>query len=157
LWLCSRRNPVVAGMVAVLLMLGTSLGMIISKGGVVIPPAAACGIAVLPFESLTQDNENAFFADGVYNGVSTKLAKLGDLQVISHKSGTKYRGTRNAKEIGRVLNVAYVLEGIVQRSAGRIHVDVQLIDTRNDSHIWAEKYDREINDVFTLQSEIAQK
>ena len=79
------------------------------------------------------------------------------LQVISHNSVTKYRGVRNAKEVGRALNVADVLDGTVQRSAGRIHVNVQLIDTRNDSHVWAEKYDRDVNDVFTLQSEIAQK
>jgi TolB-like protein/predicted Ser/Thr protein kinase len=157
LWLWSRRNPVVAGMAALLLMLGTSMGVIISKGGVVIPSAATRGIAVLPFVSLTRDKENAFFADGMYDGVSTKLAKLGNLQVISHNSGAKYRGARNAQEIGRALKVAYVLNGTVQRSVGRIHVNVQLVDTRNDSHVWAGKYDRAINDVFTLQSEIAQK
>ena len=157
LWLWSRRNPIVAGMAALLLLLGTSVGVIISKGGLAIPPPPPHGIAVLPFESLTRDNENAFFANGVYDGVSTKLAKLANLQVISHNSVTKYRGVRDAKEVGRALNVAYVLDGTVQRSAGRIHVDVQLIDTRNDSHVWAEKYDRDVNDVFALQSEIAQK
>jgi TolB-like protein/tRNA A-37 threonylcarbamoyl transferase component Bud32 len=157
LWLWSRRNPVIAGMAALLLLLGTSVGVIISKGGVVIPPAAASGIAVLPFESLTRDNENAFFADGMYDGVSTKLAKLANLEVISRISGAAHRGARNAQEIGRALKVAYVLNGTVQRSAGRIHVNVQLIDTRNNSRLWAEKYDRDMNDVFTLQSEIAQK
>jgi TolB-like protein/tRNA A-37 threonylcarbamoyl transferase component Bud32 len=157
LWLWSRRNPVIAGMAALLLLLGTSVGVIILKGGVVIPPAATRGIAILPFENLTRDNENAFFADGMYDGVSTKLAKLANLEVISHISGAAYRGARNAPEIGRALKVAYVLNGTVQRSAGRIHINVQLIDTRNNSRLWAEKYDRDMNDVFTLQSEIAQK
>jgi len=157
LWLWSRRNPIVAGMAALLLMLGISLGIIISKGSMASQSAATAGIAVLPFESLTRDNENAFFADGVYDGVSTKLAKLADLQVISHNTVRKYRGARDAKEIGRALNVAYVLDGTVRRSAGRIHVTVQLMNTRNDSHVWAAKYDRDISDVFTLQDEIAQK
>ena len=93
----------------------------------------------------------------MYDGVSTKLAKLANLEVISHISGAAYRGARNAQEIGRALKVAYVLNGTVQRSAGRIHVNVQLIDTRNNSRLWVEKYDRDMNDVFTLQSEIAQK
>jgi serine/threonine protein kinase len=157
LWLWSRRNPVLVGMAALLLMLGTSLGVIISKQSRITPPASTRAIAVLPFESLARDDENAFFANGICDGVSTKLAKLANLPVISHSSGAKYRGARDAKEIGRVLNVTYVLDGTVQRSAGKIHVNVQLIDTRNDSHVWAQKYDRDVADVFTLQSEIAQK
>src|SRR5947208_12281736 len=120
-------------------------------------PAAASGIAVLPFESLSSDKENAFFADGVYDGVSTKLAKVANLKVISHNSVAKYRGARNTQEIGRALNVAYVLEGSVRRETGRIHLNAQLIDTRTDAHVWAQEYDRALNDVFTLQSEIAQK
>jgi len=118
---------------------------------------AASGIAVLPFESLSSDKENAFFAGGVYDGVSTKLAKVANLKVISHNSVAKYRGARNTQEIGRALNVAYVLEGSVRREAGRIHLNAQLIDTRTDAHVWAQEYDRDLNDVFTLQSEIAQK
>jgi TolB-like protein len=156
-WRWSRRNPVITAVAALLLMLGTSLVMIISKGSVVIPPSAMGGIAVLPFQSPTQDSENAFFAYGVYEGVSTKLAKLTNLQVVSHQSLLKYQSAHNAKEIGRALNIPYVLHGTVQRSAGRILVNVQLIDTRNNSLLWSEKYDREVNDVFTLQSDIAQK
>ena len=121
------------------------------------PPPAAIGIAVLPFESLSPEKENAFFADGVYDGVSTKLAKVANLKVISHNSVAKYRGARNTHEIGRALNVTYVLEGSVRREAGRIHLNAQLIDTRTDAHVWAQEYDRDLNDVFTLQSEIAQK
>jgi eukaryotic-like serine/threonine-protein kinase len=157
LWLWSRRNPVVAGMAALLVMLGTSVGVMISKGGLATQPPPTRGIAVLPFESLTPDDKNAFFAEGVYDGVSTKLAKLASLQVISHNSVAKYRGVHNAQKIGRALNVAYVLDGTVQRSAGKIHVNVQLLDTRNNSHVWAEQYDRDVSDVFALQSEIAEK
>jgi serine/threonine-protein kinase len=155
-WRWTRRNPVVAGMAALLLMLGSTVGVMIWNGEMASPPAAS-GIAVLPFESLSSDKENAFFADGVYDGVSTKLAKVANLKVISHNSVAKYRGARNTQEIGRALNIAYVLEGSVRREAGRIHLNAQLIDTRTDAHVWAQEYDRDLNDVFTLQSEIAQK
>src|SRR5581483_8023901 len=152
----TRRNPLVAGMAALLLMLGSTIGVMIWNGETA-GPSAASGIAVLPFESLSSDKENAFFADGVYDGVSTKLAKVANLKVISHNSVAKYRGARNTKEIGRALNVAYVLEGSVRREAGRIHLNAQLIDTRTDAHVWAQEYDRDLSDVFALQSEIAQK
>jgi TolB-like protein/tRNA A-37 threonylcarbamoyl transferase component Bud32/Flp pilus assembly protein TadD len=155
-WRWTRRNPVVAGMAALLLVLGSTVGVMIWNGEMAGPPAAS-GVAVLPFESLSADKENAFFADGVYDGVSTKLAKVANLKVISHNSVAKFRGARNTQEIGRALNVAYVLEGSVRREAGRIHLNAQLIDTRTDAHVWAQEYDRNLNDVFTLQSEIAQK
>jgi TolB-like protein/tRNA A-37 threonylcarbamoyl transferase component Bud32 len=155
-WRWARRNPVVAGMAALLLALGSTVGVMIWNGEMASPPAAS-GIAVLPFESLSSDKENAFFADGVYDGVSTKLAKVANLKVISHNSVAKYRGARNTQEIGRALNIAYVLEGSVRREAGRIHLNAQLIDTRTDAHVWAQEYDRDLNDVFALQSEIAQK
>jgi len=155
-WRWTRRNPVIAGMAALLLILGSTVGVMIWNGEMAAPPAAS-GIAVLPFESLSSDKENSFFADGVYDGVSTKLAKVANLKVISHNSVAKYRGARNTQEIGRALNVAYVLEGSVRREAGRIHLNAQLIDTRTDAHVWAQEYDRALNDVFTLQSEIAQK
>jgi TolB-like protein/tRNA A-37 threonylcarbamoyl transferase component Bud32/Flp pilus assembly protein TadD len=155
-WRWTRRNPVVAGMAALLLVLGSAVGVMIWNGEMAGPPAAS-GIAVLPFESLSSDKENAFFADGVYDGVSTKLAKVANLKVISHNSVAKYRGARNTQEIGRALNVAYVLEGSVRREAGRIHLNAQLIDTRTDAHVWAQEYDRDLSDVFALQSEIAQK
>jgi TolB-like protein/Tfp pilus assembly protein PilF len=155
-WRWTRRNPVVAGMASLLLVLGSAIGVMIWNGEMAGPPAAS-GVAVLPFESLSPDKENSFFADGVYDGVSTKLAKVANLKVISHNSVAKYRGARNTQEIGRALNVAYVLEGSVRREAGRIHLNAQLIDTRTDAHVWAQEYDRDLNDVFTLQSEIAQK
>jgi eukaryotic-like serine/threonine-protein kinase len=155
-WRWTRRNPVIAGMAALLLALGSTVGVMIWNGEMASPQAAS-GIAVLPFSSLSSDKENAFFADGVYDGVSTKLAKVANLKVISHNSVAKYRGARNTQEIGRALNVTYVLEGSVRREAGRIHLNAQLIDTRTDAHVWAQEYDRDLNDVFTLQSEIAQK
>jgi serine/threonine-protein kinase len=156
LWRWSRRNPIVAGMAVLLLALGSGLGVMIWKGEVDRPTAAG-GIAILPFESLVSDETNAFFADGVYDGVSTKLAKLANLKVISHNSVTKYRGIHDARQIGQALNVAYVFEGTVRREVGRIHLDAHLIDTRTNARIWTEKYDRDVKDVFALQSEIAQK
>jgi TolB-like protein/tRNA A-37 threonylcarbamoyl transferase component Bud32/Flp pilus assembly protein TadD len=156
-WRWSRRNPLVAGMAALLLVLGTAVGVMIWRGETTTPAAPPSGIAVLPFESLSPDKENAFFANGVYDGISTKLAKLADLKVISHNSVAKYRGERNTQEIGRALNVAYVLKGNVRRDAGRIHLSVQLIDTRNASQLWAQEYDQDVANVFVTQSEIAQK
>jgi TolB-like protein len=157
LWRWIRRNPVVAGMSALLLALGITVGALIWKNGVTVKDSPPAGIAVVPFESLSPDKENAFFADGVYDGISTKLAKVADLKIISHNSVAKYRGAHNAQEIGGALNVAYVLVGSVRRDAGRIHLNVQLIDTRDNSRVWAQEYDRDLNDVFALQSAIAQK
>src|SRR5438552_8658967 len=158
LWRWSRRNPIVAGMAALLLTLGTAVGVLIWKGEVSLKNGdPLAGIAVLPFESLSPDKENAFFADGVYDGVLTKLAKLANLKVIKHNSVAKYRGARDTQDIGSALNVAYVLKGSVRRDAGRIHINIQLVDTGDDSEVWAEEYDRNLNDVFALQSQIAQK
>ena len=156
LWRWSKRNRMTAAMAALSVALATVVGTLIWKGQFASPPPAT-GIAVLPFESVGPDKENTFFADGVYDGVSAKLAKIADLKVISHNSVAKYRGTHDAREAGRALNVAYVFEGRVRREAGRIHLEAQLIDARTDAHIWTEKYDRDLKDVFTLQSEIAQK
>jgi TolB-like protein/Tfp pilus assembly protein PilF len=115
-------------------------------------------IAVLPFQNLSKDEENAFFTDGVQDEILTDLAKIADLKVISRTSVMQYKNTaaRNLPEIAQALKVAHVLEGSVQRSANRVRVSAQLIDARNDTHVWAEKYDRELADVFAIQSEIAQ-
>ena len=156
LWRWVRRNPLVAQMTVLLLTMSTAVGVMIWNGEMASPPVGS-GIAVLPFESLSPGKENAFFADGVYDGVSTKLAKVADLKVISHNSVARYRGASNTEVIGRALNVAFVLKGSVRREEGRIHLNVQLIDARTDAHVWAEAYDRDLNSVFTLQSEIAQK
>ena len=156
LWRWSRRNPMVAGMAALLLAMATVVGVMISKAHTA-SPFAASGIAVLPFESLSPDKESAFFADGVYDGVLTKLAKLGNLKVINHNSVAKYRGARDTLEIGRALNVAYLLTGNVQRQGTGIHLNVELIGTRKNARIWTEQYDRNSSDVFAIQGEIAQK
>jgi TolB-like protein/Flp pilus assembly protein TadD len=115
-------------------------------------------IAVLPFENFSEDKAFAFFADGVQDEILTDLAKIADLKVISRTSVMQYKGglTRNLPEIAQALKVAHVLEGSVQRSANRVRVSAQLIDARNDTHLWAEKYDRDLADVFVIQSEIAQ-
>jgi TolB-like protein/Tfp pilus assembly protein PilF len=115
------------------------------------------GIAVLPFENLSEDKEGAFFADGIQDGILTKLAKVADLKIISRTSVMPYRGARNTQQIGRALNVSHVLEGSVRREAGKIHLNAQLIDTRTDTHVWAEEYDRDLTDLFAIQSEIARK
>jgi TolB-like protein/Flp pilus assembly protein TadD len=116
-------------------------------------------IAVLPFQNLSKDEENAFFTDGVQDEILTDLAKIADLKVISRTSVMQYKNTasRNLPEIAQALKVAHVLEGSVQRSANRVRVSAQLIDARNDTHVWAEKYDRDLADVFGIQSEIAEK
>jgi TolB-like protein len=116
-------------------------------------------IAVLPFQNLSKDEENAFFADGVQDEILANLSKVADLKVISRTSVMQYKNTatRNLPEIAQALKVAHVLEGSVQRSANRVRVSAQLIDARNDTHVWGEKYDRELADVFAIQSEIAQK
>jgi TolB-like protein/Tfp pilus assembly protein PilF/class 3 adenylate cyclase len=115
-------------------------------------------IAVLPFESLSDDKQNAFFADGVQDEVLTNLAKVADLKVISRTSVAQYKAqaARNLRDIGQALGVAHVLEGSVQRVANKVRVNAQLIDARNDAHLWAQTYTRDLADVFTIQSEIAE-
>ena len=126
------------------------------KSELVHPPPAT-GIAVLPFENLSDDKENAFFADGVQDDILTKLAKIADLKVISRTSVMQYRGKRNMRRIGDELRVSHVLEGSVRKTGSRLHMNAQLIDTRTNTHVWAEQYDRDLTDVFAIQSEIAQK
>ena len=114
-------------------------------------------IAVLPFENRSDDKQNAYFADGVQDEILTDLAKIADLRVISRTSVMQYQSgaARNLREIGKQLGVAHVLEGSVQRSGNRVRVTAQLIDARTDTHQWAERYDRDLADVFAIQSEIA--
>jgi serine/threonine protein kinase/tetratricopeptide (TPR) repeat protein len=116
-------------------------------------------IAVLPFENLSKDEENAFFAGGVQDEILTDLAKVADLKVISRTSVMKYKSglERNLRDISKVLGVSHVVEGSVQRTGGRVRVNVQLINARNDTHLWAEHYDRDFADIFAVQSDIAQQ
>jgi len=114
-------------------------------------------IAVLPFENLSDEKQNAYFADGVQDEILTDLARIADLKVISRTSVMHYRTgiARNLREIGEQLGVAHVLEGSVQRAGNRVRVNAQLIDARSDAHLWAQTYDRDLADVFAIQSEIA--
>src|SRR6184192_3165493 len=114
-------------------------------------------IAVLPFENLSEEKQNAYFADGMQDEILTDLAKIADLKVISRTSVMQYKSgaPRNLREIGQQLGVAHVVEGSVQRAANKIRVNAQLIDARDDAHLWAQTYDRDLADVFAIQSEIA--
>jgi len=114
---------------------------------------------VLPFENLSGNQENAFFTVGVQGEILANLAKVADLKVISHTSVMLYKSgsPRNLREIGQQLGVAHVLEGSVQRAVNRVRVTAQLVDARTDAHLWAQTYDRDLADVFAIQSEIAQK
>jgi serine/threonine-protein kinase len=122
-------------------------------------PIPAKSIAVLPFENLSDEKENAYFADGVQDEILTGLAKVADLKVISRTSTMQYKvgAERNLREIAKALGVAHVLEGSVQRAGGRVRVNAQLIDARTDSHLWADRYDRDVADVFAIESEVAGK
>src|SRR5256886_14976776 len=151
-----QRNPSSALLAASLVALAAAAGWIIWKSELIRQPLAT-GIAVLPFENLNGQKENSVFADGVQDDILTKLAKIADLKVISRTSVMEYRGKRNMRQIGDTLRVSHVLEGSARRSGDRIHLNAQLIDTRTDTHVWAEQYDRDLNDLFAIQSEIAQK
>jgi len=114
-------------------------------------------IAVLPFQNLSGNPENAFFADGVQDEILTDLARIADLKVISRTSVIQYKAgiARNVRAIGQALGVAHLLEGSVQRAAGKVRINAQLIDVRTDTHLWAQTYDRDAADIFAIQSEIA--
>ncbi len=151
-----QRNPTSALLVACVVALAAAAVWIVWKSELIQQPLAT-GIAVLPFENLGDEKEHAAFADGVQDDILTKLAKIADLKVISRTSVMEYRGKRNMRQIGDTLRVSHVLEGSARRSGDRVHLNAQLIDTRTDTHVWVEQYDRDVNDLFTVQSEIAQK
>ena len=122
-------------------------------------PILGNSIAVLPFQNLSDEKQNAYFADGVQDEILTNLARVADLKVISRTSTMQYKtgAQRNLREIAKTLGVAHVVEGSVQRSGGRVRVSVQLIDARTDGHLWAESYDRDIADVFAIENELAEQ
>jgi TolB-like protein/Tfp pilus assembly protein PilF len=139
-------------------------GIIVSAaaGFFLLPRASARkmdkSIAVLPFENRSDDKENAFFADGIQDDILTNLSKIGDLKVISRTSVAPYRDKKiNVREIGKALGVSAILEGSVQKSGNRVHVNVQLINALDDEHIWSEGYDRDLTDVFAIQTDLAKK
>jgi TolB-like protein/Tfp pilus assembly protein PilF len=161
-----RTTPTVAPHTQVrrnVIMLATAgVIMSVAVGFFVLPRASAHkvdkSIAVLPFQNLSDDPQNAYFADGVQDDVLTSLSKIGDLKVISRTSVMQYRDkATNVRDIGKALGVSNVLEGSVRRSGNKVRVNVQLIDANSDEHIWASDYDRDVTDVFAIQSDLAQK
>src|SRR5258708_1964285 len=118
--------------------------------------AAEKSIAVLPFENLSRDPDNAYFADGIQDEILTRLSKIADLKVISHTSTQHYKSApENLPEIAKQLGVAHILEGSVQKSGDAVRVNVQLIKAANDSHLWADTFDRKLIDIFSVESEVA--
>jgi len=147
----------------VIMLIAIGVAISAAAGFFLLPRASARkidkSIAVLPFQNLSDEKENAYFADGIQDDILTNLSKIGDLKVISRTSVMSYRGdgARNAREIGKALGVGALLEGSVRRVGNRVRVSVQLINADNDVHIWAEDYDRDLTDVFAIQSDLAQK
>src|SRR5204863_6878133 len=150
-----RRNPTSALLAASLVALAAAAAWIIWKSEF-IPQPVTTGIAVLPFENLSDEKEHAFFADGVQDDILIKLAKIADLKVISRTSVMQYRGKQDVRQIGNALQVSHVLEGTVRRFGGKLHVNAQLVDAHTNAGIWAEEYDRDFNDVFAIETEVAQ-
>ena len=162
------RTLIAALIIAVALAAAAGLYIFSHRPTPIAPPSASAptpaavvipekSIAVLPFENLSSDKENAYFTDGVQDEILTDLAKIADLKVISRTSVMQYKSgvARNLRKIGEELGVAHVVEGSVQRAANKIRVNAQLLDARTDAHLWAQTYDRDLADVFAIQSEIA--
>ena len=151
---------IAAAIVAVLLLAFFFLphGMLLRSASTVAGAVFDKSIAVLPFENFSAEKESAYFADGIQDEILTDLSKVTGLKVISRTSVMQYRSVaRNLREIGQALGVAFVLEGSVQKAGGRVRVNTQLIDTRTDAHVWADKFDRDLSDLFAIQSELAEK
>lgn len=141
-----------------------AIGIIVSAAaGIFLLPRASAhkmdkSIAVLPFENFSDDKENAYFADGIQDDILTNLSKIGDLKVISRTSVMPYRGKdKNVREIAKALGVSAILEGSVRKAGNRVRINVQLINAVNDEHIWSDVYDRDLTDVFAIQTDLAKK
>jgi serine/threonine protein kinase/Tfp pilus assembly protein PilF len=155
----SRRNPKLIATGAACLLFG-AVTMWFFRGELakVLPPAPDKSIAVLPFENLSRDPDNAYFADGIQEEILTRLASIADLKVISRSSTQRYHSKPgNLAEIAKQLGVANILEGSVQKTADQVRINVQLINAQTDSHLWAETYDRKLTDIFGVESEIAKR
>jgi serine/threonine protein kinase/tetratricopeptide (TPR) repeat protein len=150
-----QRNPTIAALMVLSVVLAAGLGVLIwQRESLQRIPA---GIAVLPFENLSDHKEDAFFADGVQDEILNDLAKIADLKVISRTSVMGYRGKRDLRQIGRALGVSHVLEGTARRSGSKVHVNAQLVDTRTDTGVWADGYERDLKEAFAIPGNIAQK
>ena len=152
-----RRNPTSALLAASLVALAAAAGWIVWKSEFITHPITN-GVAVLPFENLSGDPDNAYFANGIQEEILTRLASIGDLKVISRTSTQRYESKpRNLSQIAKQLGVANILEGSVQRATDQVRVNVQLINAQTDSHLWADTYDRKLTDIFGVESEIAKR
>ena len=150
-----RRNPTSALLAASLIALAVAAGWIVWKSEPIRHPISS-GIAVLPFENLSPDPNNAYFAEGIQDEILTRLAKIADLKVISRTSTQRYQSKpKNLAEIAKQLGVANILEGSVQKAADQVRVNVQLINAQTDFHLWADTYDRKLTNIFGVESEIA--
>src|SRR5207245_6805601 len=152
-----RRNPAIAALIAALVALAAAMGWNVWKSELVHRPVTN-GVAVLPFENLSPDPENAYFAEGIHEEILTRLASIAGLKVISRTSTQQYQTKpRNLREIGKQLAVANILEGSVQKTPDRVGVNVQLIKLQTDSHLWVETYVRKLLDIFELERKIAKR
>jgi serine/threonine protein kinase/Tfp pilus assembly protein PilF len=152
-----RRNVAVAALITLSVALAISIALNILKRELLRPPVTS-GVAVLPFENLSGDPSNAYFAEGIQEEILTRLASIAGLKVISRTSTQQYQSKpRNLSEIAKQLGVANILEGSVQKMADQVRVNVQLINAQTDSHLWAETFDRKLIDIFGVESEIAKR
>src|SRR6059036_3994974 len=150
-----RRRGILASAAAILAIAAIALGAWLYQRARPFPPMER-SIAVLPFENLSSDKENAYFAEGIQDEILTRLSKIADLKVISRTSTQHYKSApENLPEIARQLGVAHILEGSVQKSADAVRVNVQLIKAANDSHLWSDTFDRKLTDIFSVESEVA--
>jgi serine/threonine protein kinase/Tfp pilus assembly protein PilF len=165
IWRWARRNPKLATSVAGCVLGGLTILAFVtltfmSNGRLFQPTLSVSGksIAVLPFENLSEEKANAYFAEGVQNEVLTRLATVRDLKVISRSSTAKYQSKPdNLKTVAQELGVSTILEGTVQKAGDKVRVNVQLIDARADTHLWAKSYDRDFKDILEVESEVSQK
>jgi serine/threonine protein kinase/Tfp pilus assembly protein PilF len=152
-----RRNPAIAALIASLVVLAAVLAWNVWKSELIRHPVTE-GIAVLPFDNLSPDPANAYFADGIQEEILTRLTGIADLKVISRTSTSRYqRRPRNLSQIAKQLRVANILEGSVQKAADQVRVSVQLINAQTDSHLWAETFDRKLIDIFEVETDIAKR
>src|SRR2546421_1973387 len=150
-----RRRGMLASAAAILAIAAIALGAWLYQRARPFTPMER-SIAVLPFENLSSDKENAYFAEGIQDEILTRLSKIADLKVISRTSTQHYKSApENLPEIAKQLGVAHILEGSVQKNAGTVRVNVQLINAANNSHLWADTYDRRLTDLFSVESEVA--
>jgi len=150
-----RKKAVLAGAALVLAIAAVALGSWLYQRTRSFTPMER-SIAVLPFENLSSDKENAYFAEGIQDEILTRLSKIGELKVISRTSTQNYKSApQNLREIAKQLGVAHILEGSVQKSADTVRVNVQLIKATTDSHLWSDTFDRKLTDIFSVESEVA--